>query len=116
MKRLPAILGQYPNTNDEEHARAVVSGTSDITPVAAVAAKIQKIVALVLVAAADVAVTPKSDSTAIGGAMTLIKGVPLVLPFNPTGWFQTAAGAAFVLGLGGVVQVSGVVEYQLVTE
>jgi hypothetical protein len=36
----------------------------------------------------------------------------LVLPYNPLGWFETAAGALLNLELGGNVSVDGALVYQ----
>ncbi len=37
----------------------------------------------------------------------------LVLPHNPDGWFETAAGKGLKIALGSGVQVSGFVNYRL---
>ena len=58
-------------------------------------------------------------STALSGVMSLITGVPVAMPFGlaldayPVPLFQTAAGQALVLNLGGAVQVSGHLTYIL---
>lgn len=80
--------------------------------VAAVTGKKIVIHRMFLVAGGEVAVTPKDGTTAYTGAMTLIKGVPLVID-DATGFcpFEGTAATAFNLTLGGAVQVSGRVWY-----
>lgn len=58
------------------------------------------------------------------GAMTLIAGVPLVFPSSPGspgsgrryGYLQSLRGDSLQLVLGGSVQVSGFLEFELVNE
>lgn len=58
-----------------------------------------------------------SDSTGAGvntdltGLASYAANGGMVLPFNPTGWFQTAAGESLKLLLNGAVQVSGCLTY-----
>ena len=47
--------------------------------------------------------------------MSLIVGVPLVLPINPLGWFQTAISGKLSVVEVGSAQVSGAIVYVLPT-
>lgn len=91
-----------------------VATAADQTIVGAVAGQAIQIVGLVLVAAGAVTVTPKDGSTALTGAISLVAGQPFILvPERAViPWFTTTAGQAFVLNLGGAVQVSGRVYYR----
>jgi hypothetical protein len=88
-----------------------------------VANKKVRVVALSLVVASAVTVRlDSSGGTALTGAMSLIVGVPLTLPFaphmnqgrTPAGYTETLAGEGLSLTLGAGVQVSGLVVYELV--
>lgn len=52
-----------------------------------------------------------ADGTALTGQMTPTQGATFVLPFNPVGWFETAAGSLLNLELGGAQSVDGCVVY-----
>jgi hypothetical protein len=64
------------------------------------------------------AVTAKFKSATGGndltGAMSLITGTPLVVPFQREGHFETTVSELLNLVLGGAVQVSGHLTYSLV--
>lgn len=83
--------------------------------VAAVAGYKIKIVNLFIVSANDVAVTFKSATTALTGAMTVAKESNLSLQSGYPNYhlLETAAGEAFNMTLGGAVQVSGALAYIL---
>lgn len=70
---------------------------------------------LVLVAAAAVTVDIQDGAggTSLTGVMSLITGVPLVVPFEREGLFQTSAATLLNVSLGGNVQVSGFLIYSL---
>ncbi len=87
----------------------IMNGSSSLTPkfakiltasqvqdvVAAVSGKIIRVVSLfmTLSASSDTYYFQTGGSTDLtGGSGVLAIGVPLVLPFNPTGWFQTVSG------------------------
>jgi hypothetical protein len=85
----------------------------DNTIVAAVVDRKIRVLSVYLVAAG--AVTARFESgasgTALSGQMSLAQNGGFVLPFNPAGWFETAAGALLNLELGGAVYVDGTVQY-----
>lgn len=86
-----------------------LAATGDV--VAAVTGKKIRVVEFCIVAAGAVTANFESGTTDITGVMSLITGVP-VFGNTPFGCFETAAGAALRLTLGGSVQVSGWVNYQ----
>lgn len=52
-----------------------------------------------------------ASGTALTGQMTPSQGETIVLPFNPLGWFETAAGTLLNLELGGAQSVDGALTY-----
>lgn len=90
---------------------AATSG--DNTLLAAVTSKKIRILSLYMVASA--AVTARFESgasgTALSGQMQLAANGGFVLPFNPTGWFETASGVLFNLELSGAISVDGGFSY-----
>jgi hypothetical protein len=94
---------------------AAISATSsgDNTIVAAVGSK--KIRVLSLFFTANGTVTTRFESAASGTALTgqsdFIVNTGIVLPFNPTGWFETIAGELLNLELSGAVEVAGGLSY-----
>lgn len=97
-------------------ASAVISAASSgaNTIVAAQAGKVIVVQSYTFVVNNNVTVTWKSGSTAISGAMlcgptNLCPGMSI--PYNPNGMFETAAGEALILTLGGAIQVSGFLTY-----
>jgi hypothetical protein len=88
------------------------------TIVAAQAAGVKiRVVALFLVNTAAQTLTFKSGAggTALTGAMALPATGILVLPFNPQGWFETAAAALLELAQSGATQVSGTIQWVAVS-
>lgn len=85
----------------------------DNTVVAAVAGKKIRVCSLFVVAAAAVVVRFESGAagTALTGQMNLAANGGFVLPFNPFGWFETAAATLLNLELGGAVSVDGGLQY-----
>lgn len=75
-----------------------------------------RVLSYTLVSAGTVTVAFQSGAggTALTGTMTLVAGVPLRVPFQKEGHFETAASALLNLSLGGNVQVSGHITYCLV--
>lgn len=71
---------------------------------------------LTIVAAGAVTVDIQSGATgtSLTGVMSLITGVPLNIPFEREGVFETAVSTLLNMSLGGSVQVSGVLTYSLV--
>jgi hypothetical protein len=72
---------------------------------------------LLLVAAGSVNVRFESGAggTALTGQMNLVANTGFVLPFSPTGWFETAANTLLNLELSAAVSVDGVLQYTVVT-
>lgn len=87
--------------------------SGDNTLVAAVAGKKIRVLALFLVAAGAVVARLEGGAggTALTGQMTLAANGTLVLPFNPLGWFETAASTLLNLELGGAVSADGSLLY-----
>ena len=87
------------------------------TIVALTASKKIRILSMCLIAAGTVNVylTDSTTGTAIIGKstqpMNLVANMGFVLPFNPVGWGDTAAGEALVLNLSAAVAVSGSITY-----
>lgn len=97
---------------------AIDAATSgDNTLVAAVTGKKIRVLSVYLVAAG--AVTARFESGASGaalsGQMSLAANGAVALPFNPGGWFETAAATLLNLELGGAVSVDGGLSYVEVT-
>lgn len=92
------------------------ASSGDNTLLAAVTGHKIRVLSYTLVAAGTVTVAFESaaSGTALTGDMTLIAGVPLVVPFQREGHFETAVSALLNLELGGNVQVSGHITYALV--
>lgn len=90
---------------------AATSG--DNTIVAANATKKLRVLAVCLVASA--AVTARFEGgaggTALTGQMQLGANGGFVLPFNPAGWFETAANTLLNLELSGAISVDGCLTY-----
>lgn len=72
-----------------------------------------RVVSLFLVSAGTVSVRFESgaDGTALTGQMPLVANTGFVLPFNPTGWFETAADVLLNLELSAAVGVHGSFSY-----
>lgn len=93
--------------------RAVVNTATsgDQQVVAAVTSKRITVVAFFLVVAAAVSVKWRSATSDISGPMPFAANGGIAPGFNPTGWVQTASGAALNINLSGNVQVSGAISY-----
>lgn len=87
--------------------------SGDNTLVAAVADKKIRVLSLFLVAAGTVNARFESGAggTALTGQMTLAINNAIILPHNPHGWMETAAGALLNLELSGAVSVDGALTY-----
>lgn len=90
---------------------AATSG--DNTLVASVAGKKIRVVALFLVAAGTVNARFESGAggTALTGQMNLVANSGFSLPFNPVGWFETAATTLLNLELSAAISVDGCLTY-----
>lgn len=101
-----------------QYAPVNVNTATTHAVVAAVPGRRIRLLGYVLVAAGSVTVQWASGSTARTGAMSLIDGHPLTAPpggdtIDPIPYLQTEPGEALNLVLGGAVQVSGHVVYDL---
>lgn len=89
------------------------AASGDNQVVAAVAGKKILVLGFFLVAAG--AVTARFESgaggTALTGQMVLAANSQLSVPYNPAGWFETAAGAALNLELSAATSVDGALVY-----
>ncbi|TXH35287.1 MAG: hypothetical protein E6Q98_15965 [Rhodospirillaceae bacterium] len=94
-------------------AKIAASASGNNTIVAAVSGKKIRVLALKLIGSD--AVNAKWQSGAGGTDLTglsyLIASSGEVLPFNPAGWFETAAGALLNLSLSAAVAVGGHLTY-----
>jgi hypothetical protein len=101
--------------------RAAIDGATsgDNTLVAAVTGKRIRVLAILAVMTGT-AVTIRFESgaggTALTGQMQPTQGGGFVLPFNPVGWFETAASALLNMELSGAQSVDGVLVYTLVDD
>jgi hypothetical protein len=97
-----------PALSEVQFAKVDQAATATLVAAQAAGVKI-RVVSLFLVSTAANALTFKSAAggTAVTGAMALPANGSLVLPFNPQGWFETAAAALLELSLSGATQVSG---------
>lgn len=102
----------------QERKKLVISAASsgDNTLLAAVTGHKIRVHSYTLVAAGAVTAAFESAAggTALTGDMSLITGVPLVVPFEREGHFETVVSELLNLELGGAVQVSGHLTYSLV--
>ena len=94
---------------------AVIDAASsgDQTIVAAVASKKIRVLSVFMISAGTVNARFESGAggTALTGQMNLVANSGFVLPFNPIGWFQTAAATLLNLELSGAVSVDGALTY-----
>ena len=95
---------------------AVIDGATsgDNTLVAAVTGKKIRVLALHATMTGTL-VTIRFESgaggTALTGQMQPLAGNSITLPFNPVGWFETAASALLNMELGGAQSVDGCLVY-----
>lgn len=95
---------------------AATSGDNTLVAAAGAGNKI-RVHALYLVAAGTVNARFESGAggTALSGQMNLVANTGFVLPFNPVGWFETAANTLLNLELSAAVSVDGSMVYSVVT-
>lgn len=95
--------------------RAVISAASSgaNTVVACPAGQQVRVIGYSFICTSAVTVTWKSGTTAITGPMDYAANGGLVEPPDMTGILQTAVGEDLNMTLGGAVQVSGRINYQL---
>lgn len=95
-------------------AKIDAASSGNNTVVAAVTGKKIRVLACFLImtgTAVTIRFESGADGTALTGQMTPSQGGGFVLPFNPVGWFETAAGDLLNLELGGAQSVDGSVTY-----
>jgi hypothetical protein len=92
------------------------AASGDNTLVAAVTGKKIRVVAFLVAAAGTVTARFESGAggTALTGQMTMAINSVISAPYNPAGWFETAAAALLNLELSAAVSVDGVLAYVLV--
>lgn len=105
----------YAGTTATTPKFAVIDAASsgDNTLVAAVASNKIRVLSLFLVSAGTVTARFESGAggTALTGQMNLVANSGFVLPFNPTGWFETAVNTLLNLELSGAISVDGSLVY-----
>jgi hypothetical protein len=97
-------------------AAIAAASSGDNTLVSAVTSKKIRVLALLAIAADNVALYLKSSGGGVifGGEtnkISLAKHGGFVLPFNPVGWMQTDEGEGLVVNLGGAVAFAGGLVY-----
>lgn len=91
---------------------APISASNSADIVALVAAKKIRVLSLFVVTAGATTVKFRSGGTVdLTGAMSFAANGGISLPFNPVGWFETAAGAKLDMVLGSAVAVAGGLTY-----
>lgn len=91
---------------------AAISSTDDGDTVALVASKKIRVHAMYFVVAGATTVKFQSGaSTDLCGAMSFAANGGISLPFNPVGWFETAAGEKLNHVLGSAVAIAGGLTY-----
>jgi hypothetical protein len=96
----------------------VVNTAATATLVATQGAGVKiRVVGMFLVNTTAQSLTFKSGAggTPITGPLPLGALDQLALPFNPAGWFETAAAAVLELALSGSTQVGGTIQYVTVS-
>lgn len=97
---------------DYKYAIIQENGSGDNEVVPLVASKRIKVVAYNFMSAGAVNAKWRSGTTDISGLSYMdAAGKGKVAPFNPGGWFRTAAGEALNLNLSGAVAVGGELVY-----
>ena len=100
--------------SEVQYAAVAASTGGDNTLVLAVASKKVRVLALALVAsggANTVRLESDASGTALTGQMDIISDGQLVLPYNPAGWCETAAGKLLNLELSAGTSVAGMLAY-----
>lgn len=103
----------YQGTTALTVKRAIVaeSSSGDNEVVAGVTSKKIVVLSARIIASGAVNAKFRSNTTDIDGLAYLTTNSGYVLPYNPAGWFVTAAGEALNLNLSGAVAVGGTVQY-----
>ena len=103
-----------PARSEIQYAAVAAATLGDNTLVAAVAGKRIRVHSLVLLAsggANTVRLESAAGGTALTGQMDIIDNGQLVLPHNPAGWCETAAGELLNLELSAATAVAGLLTY-----
>ena len=92
-----------------------VSSSGDNSVISGVTGKKLVVISGHLVSAGTVAVTLKSGTgggaVSLSGAMPLVANGQIQMQYSPVGHFETAAGSALNISLGGAVAVTGLLTY-----
>jgi hypothetical protein len=93
-----------------------ISATDDADIVAAIVTNKIRVLSLQLIAETAVTLTWTSGTgpTTISGPQAIDAKGGIVLPHNPFGWFETAAGAKLSLAMSAAANVGGSITYQVV--
>ncbi len=95
------------------HKYAAISFTNSGDLVALVGGRKIRVLSLLLTLAGSQTVKFQSGGTTdLSGAISLIQGVALQLPFQREGWFETVAGEKLNIVCGGLVNGAGCLVYQ----
>ena len=96
-----------------KYAAVTASASGATTVIAAVASKKLRILGGFLVCTSAVTVKFQSHTTTATATGTMPFGVNggIAIPFSPVGWFETVAGEALDISLGGAVAVGGEIVY-----
>jgi hypothetical protein len=109
-----AVMTSFDTAVIVKRAAIDAATSGDNTLVAAVTGKKIRVLAC-LITMTGTAVTIRFESgaggTALTGQMTPAQGQSFVLPYNPHGWCETAAGSLLNLELGGAQSADGVLNY-----
>lgn len=122
------LIGRVSSSNETS---TIYNGTTAVTPafavidhavsgdntiVAADVTKKIRVFSLFLISAGTVNVRFEGGAggTALTGQMNLIANTGFVLPYNPLGWFETAANTLLNLELSAAISVDGSITYGLI--
>lgn len=108
---MPALAVNYGSALDDLRVAAIDFSGSGDTAIVAGGPGILRIWMMLLAVAGATSITFKAGTTVLSGAVPLITGVPLVLPFSTKPWFRCGAGNAFQINSSNSVQCSGTVYY-----
>ncbi|ANS05114.1 glycoprotein repeat domain-containing protein [uncultured Mediterranean phage] len=95
-------------------AKIDAASSGDNTLVGLVSGKKIRVLSLFMISAGTVTArleSTDSDGTLLTGQMNLVVNSGFTLPFNPVGWFETAAGELLNLELSAAVSVDGCLVY-----
>jgi hypothetical protein len=108
-----ALLVCNAANDDYKYAIIDAATSGDNTLVAGVTSRKIRVLSAFLMSSGTVTARFESGAsgTALTGQVQLIAQTGFVLPFNPAGWFETAAGVLLNLELSGAVSVDGSLTY-----